>query len=69
MYVGRLHSHLPDVCNFYNFETRRMLSNRNMTWMGQVYGTWRNLPARQICIMPVHEPDTDDADEEYISPT
>ena len=28
-----------------------MISNRNVTWLGKVYGDWLNLPEKQLSLL------------------
>ena len=63
IYVGKLQNHSPEVYKYYSLETGRMLSSRNVTWMGTTYRTFKKLSKSEIQTFE-NESDVDNEDNE-----
>ena len=45
IYVGHAKNHATDVHCFLNMQTLKFIESRDITWMHQMYGDWRQLKA------------------------
>ena len=74
IYVGPAASHASDVHMFLNITTHKFIESRDITWMDQMYGDWKNLKApqgeSQITHLPIiyHEEDEPEPASSGIEP-
>ena len=40
-HLGRSRNHSADTCRFLNLATNSVINSRDATWLGKVYGEWK----------------------------
>jgi Reverse transcriptase (RNA-dependent DNA polymerase) len=69
MNLGLAPNHSIDVYRMLNLHTKRVLMSRDITWLNQTYGQWKNLSVDQISRFNNYDSDNDPSDTESTTTT
>jgi hypothetical protein len=69
MNLGLAPNHSTDVYRMLNLHTKHVLMSRDITWLNQTYGKWKNLSVDQISKFNNYDSDNDPSDTESTTTT